>query len=205
MQAAVAETNITAREQKSAFMRVWRESHRAEIAAYDLAHKEEESIRHKAWAKANPELVAAKNRRFRESHRDYDREYYEENKVRITATNKAWAEANPEKVKERGRLWAEENPGKVKSKNHIKRARKCQATIETFPVLEVFERDSYVCQLCHKKVNRRLKWPHPLSATLDHIVALAKGGAHSRQNTQLAHLVCNMRAFTGGVKQLRLL
>lgn len=69
---------------------------------------------------------------------------------------------------------------------------------------EIYERDGWVCQLCHKKVNNRLKHPNPFSPSLDHIIPLSKGGPHSRANVHLAHLRCNLRAHTGGVKQIRL-
>jgi 5-methylcytosine-specific restriction endonuclease McrA len=36
-----------------------------------------------------------------------------------------------------------------------------------------------------------LRHPHPLSATLDHIIPLLEGGTHTRQNAQLAHKKCN--------------
>lgn len=57
--------------------------------------------------------------------------------------------------------------------------------------LQVFERDAWICQLCRGTVDRTLIYPHPLSASLDHAVALARGGSHTYGNTQLAHLRCN--------------
>jgi 5-methylcytosine-specific restriction endonuclease McrA len=38
-----------------------------------------------------------------------------------------------------------------------------------------------------------LAWPHPASASLDHRIPLSKGGSHTAENTQLAHLACNVR------------
>ena len=32
-----------------------------------------------------------------------------------------------------------------------------------------------------------------MSATLDHVIPLAKGGAHARANVRCAHLICNLR------------
>jgi 5-methylcytosine-specific restriction endonuclease McrA len=49
-----------------------------------------------------------------------------------------------------------------------------------------------VCALCGKPVDFSLKWPDPMSATVDHIVPLAKGGeVDDINNMQLAHLCCN--------------
>lgn len=49
-----------------------------------------------------------------------------------------------------------------------------------------------VCGICGKEVNFRLKWPHPMSACIDHIIPVAKGGHPSDiSNMQLAHMSCN--------------
>ena len=49
-----------------------------------------------------------------------------------------------------------------------------------------------VCALCGKPVDFSLKSPHPLSATIDHIIPLDKGGHPSDiDNLQLAHRCCN--------------
>lgn len=73
---------------------------------------------------------------------------------------------------------------------------------------EIAERDGWRCQLCRKMVNKRLKYPHPMCASIDHIVPISKGGTDVRVNVQLAHLVCNVskgnRTVEAG-EQLRLL
>lgn len=49
-----------------------------------------------------------------------------------------------------------------------------------------------VCGICGKPVDKDLKYPHPLSACIDHIVPVAKGGHPSDlDNLQLAHWTCN--------------
>lgn len=58
---------------------------------------------------------------------------------------------------------------------------------------DVFQRDGWVCQLCGGPVNPRLRWPDPLSKSLDHIIPLKHGGAHRWENVQLAHLRCNIK------------
>ena len=48
------------------------------------------------------------------------------------------------------------------------------------------------CAICGKKVDFSLKYPHPLSASIDHIIPIAKGGHPSDiDNLQLAHWCCN--------------
>lgn len=49
-----------------------------------------------------------------------------------------------------------------------------------------------VCGICGKVVDKTLKYPNPLSACIDHIIPIAKGGHPSDiSNLQLAHWQCN--------------
>ena len=49
-----------------------------------------------------------------------------------------------------------------------------------------------VCGICGKPVDFSLKYPHPLSPCIDHIIPVAKGGHRSDiDNLQLAHWTCN--------------
>lgn len=49
-----------------------------------------------------------------------------------------------------------------------------------------------VCGICGQPVDFSLKYPHPMSACIDHIIPVAKGGHPSDpDNLQLAHWMCN--------------
>lgn len=49
-----------------------------------------------------------------------------------------------------------------------------------------------ICGICGQPVDFSLKYPHPLSACIDHIIPIAKGGHPSDiGNMQLAHWTCN--------------
>ena len=49
-----------------------------------------------------------------------------------------------------------------------------------------------ICAICGKPVDKNLKYPHPMSATVDHIIPVAKNGdPASLDNLQLAHRYCN--------------
>lgn len=49
-----------------------------------------------------------------------------------------------------------------------------------------------ICGICGKPVDKRLKYPDPMCATVDHIIPIDKGGHPSDiSNLQLSHLTCN--------------
>lgn len=49
-----------------------------------------------------------------------------------------------------------------------------------------------ICGICGQPVDKTLKWPHPYSATADHIIPISKGGHPTDiENLQLAHNRCN--------------
>jgi 5-methylcytosine-specific restriction endonuclease McrA len=53
-----------------------------------------------------------------------------------------------------------------------------------------------VCAICGKPVDKSLKYPHPWSATIDHIVPLDLGGHPSDiANLQLTHWRCNRQKY----------
>ena len=49
-----------------------------------------------------------------------------------------------------------------------------------------------ICGICGKPVDKKLKYPHPMSPVIDHIIPINKGGHPSAiENLQLAHWSCN--------------
>lgn len=49
-----------------------------------------------------------------------------------------------------------------------------------------------ICGICGKPVDFSYSYPHPLSATVDHIIPISKGGHPTDiDNLQLAHRCCN--------------
>jgi hypothetical protein len=78
--------------------------------------------------------------------------------------------------------------------DYIDRAQFHGAPFEIVDVDEVFSRCGWICGICELQVDPALRYPHKLSATLDHIVPLSVGPGspgHVFSNCQLAHLCCN--------------
>lgn len=75
---------------------------------------------------------------------------------------------------------------------HARRVRAAAGVAERFDPVDIYERDGWVCRLCGQGVDRDLAWPEARSASLDHRIPLAAYGAHSAENSQLAHLICNI-------------
>jgi len=89
--------------------------------------------------------------------------------------------------------WGKKHANKESRANsrHIRRARLHNCQYERVNRKAVYARDGFICQICHLPVDMNLKHPDLMSPTLDHIVPLAKGGAHTFNNCQLAHMICN--------------
>ena len=47
------------------------------------------------------------------------------------------------------------------------------------------------CHICGRPVDYSLKWPDPMCFVVDHVVPIAKGGAHDITNGKAAHASCN--------------
>ena len=59
---------------------------------------------------------------------------------------------------------------------------------------KLIRRDHNTCQICGKPCDvndRRYGTAGPLYPSIDHIIPLAKGGSHTWDNVQLAHMICN--------------
>ena len=87
-----------------------------------------------------------------------------------------------------------------------RRARKAAAPlIDDIDIVTLYQRDKGICSLCQGKVSLTPQWPDPWSASVEHIIPLAKGGPHAWFNVALAHLRCNMQKHDGiKTQQLRL-
>ena len=122
------------------------------------------------WKKANPAKKRAHNRRWAKANPGKQREY-----------NRRWAKANPGKQREYNRRWFKANPAKKREYMRRRRAAKRGATVEPVDEAAIYERCGYTCVYCGATED----------LTLDHVIPLAGGGAHSEDNLVVACRRCN--------------
>lgn len=109
-----------------------------------------------------------------------------------SAHTKAYRDSRPEIIREQARISAAKRPLQRRDTARKRRAALRLVKVEDVESIAVFDRDRWQCGICETAIPRVTVWPHPLSPSLDHILAISLGGAHSYSNTQAAHLACNM-------------
>lgn len=166
------------KEKTKLYNKAYHKTHRAEnniqSKVYYEKHKEEIKAQKKAYRKANPESVRTSQKAWKELH------------------GKAYKKANSQKIKAWHKAYHKINSEKKRDYNRKRRALKRATQVEVIKEKVVYLRDGWICQHCKKRVNKRFRYPHLMSASLDHIIPLNKGGTHTYTNVQLAHLGCNL-------------
>jgi 5-methylcytosine-specific restriction endonuclease McrA len=128
-----------------------------------------------------------------ERMRDWQRAYHEEHgqwyaRHRHGEAQRAYSQQHRQRLGH----WRQRYPAQAAAADARRRMRMEQArTAETFTPREVHMRDQWTCQLCRQPIDPEVAWPDPMSASVDHIVPLSRGGQHSLINVQSAHLGCN--------------
>ena len=105
------------------------------------------------------------------------KEYYKKNTEKHKARNKQWAKNNPEKVR-KSHAKADHNRRAAKLNNGG-----IDRDIEIDIIYTYYKGK---CGICSKFVEQKDK-------SIDHIRPLSKGGTHTWDNVQLAHLKCNIK------------
>jgi len=164
--------------------------------AYRAANAEEIAARQKEWRATHADRIADRMKEWRAESREeiavYNAAYHADHADEIAVRAKAWRKANPDYDKEyrighsreaaaQHKAWRKANPEKVAATEHRRRARQVNATVEDFDILAVWERDDYTCVYCGATEG----------LSIDHIVPLFSGGAHSPDNLCVACRRCN--------------
>lgn len=55
----------------------------------------------------------------------------------------------------------------------------------------ILARDNWTCYLCQRPISRDLLWPHPRSASVDHVIPVSAGGSDDPSNLRATHWHCN--------------
>ena len=193
---------ILARDKEKQRLRYkrYRKIHRERLIAYckswRKANKEKIKARDKAYRKANRERLKASNEAYRKANKEkvkaYIEVYRQTHKKRLKLCLKTYYQNHKEEIVIYKKKWEKDNANKLRDYSRKKRARKRETQVEPINEKIVYLRDGWICQICHKRVDKKLKHPNPMSQTLDHIIPLSKGGTHTYNNVQLAHWRCNI-------------
>lgn len=135
---------------------------------------------HEAYKTANPGVIRA-------SKAAWDKK----NRARIVERRHARYAASPDLLdaqRENVRRWIAAHPEAMAEHARKKRAKRAEAM--TGPVDPEALWTGF-CALCEADLDADLRWPDPLSKSLDHIVPLSKGGSYTQDNLQWTHLFCN--------------
>lgn len=128
------------------------------------------------WVAANREHMRQYARRYRSVHRDKFR-------IQDHIRNRDMKPDNPRLIARR--TWYQRNPEKHAAKIVRYRTRKMDALqIDSIDRNAIIERDKWTCYLCGKICTSD-------NVTLDHVVPLFLGGAHTSDNLRVACRSCN--------------
>lgn len=159
---------------------------------YYLKNKERLKPIRKAWAEKNKRKLA-----------EYQRQWQADNRSKCVAYAKAWVARNPERAAEIWKSWDAKHPEKRRQigasfrkrhpevgirSNVIRRLRvgdlkKYDALIDRM-VREVAALEMVCCSYCKKVIIGKYHF--------DHVVPIARGGKHVRENLVVACVSCNL-------------
>ena len=184
------------KEERQAYNKAYNHDNFEEIKlqqkAYRKDHKEARTAYDKAHYKANCEKIKAYQKAYRKANPECFKNYRSANPEKEKARHKIYYKANTENHKAFMKAYKKANPDKNREYAHTRRALKCKTSYEPISEKIVYFRDGWKCQICHKSVDNKFNWPDSMSPSLDHIIPLSKGGTHTYNNVQLAHLTCNL-------------
>lgn len=105
------------------------------------------------------------------------------------------SECNRKQIRKRER---ERRKRVGKKDNHRKRAREYGCEYDPSITLKrLIKRDGLQCKICGNDCklddHSWSKYAGPLYPSIDHIIPMAKGGGHTWNNVQVAHMICNSK------------
>lgn len=163
-----------------------KEKARKRARAWNADNKERKAEASKAWAEANPEKVKSSVKKWREGNREKTRAisnaWFKRNPGTASKASKSWRDRYPERYKASQKNWRLENA-------HYWRIRHLQeqSVPSDFTCADwecVLEEFSHACAYCLRQ---------DVKLTMDHVVPISKGGAHTVGNIVPACKSCNSK------------
>jgi 5-methylcytosine-specific restriction endonuclease McrA len=152
------------------------------------ANREARNEYNRAYRAANPERIKRNFAEWYKANADKQAAKYLENRERHLEYNRKRRAANPGAGTQHSREWRKRNPEKYALRNRENsRRRQTGQTASRVAYAAVLERDGMVCHICTGSI-ADLSDLH-----FDHVMPLARGGAHHADNIKPAHALCNMR------------
>lgn len=129
--------------------------------------------RDRLYRELNRETLRENSRRYRERHRE-----------EVLAFQKAYRAANPARCREWEKKWRRKNPDNIKDRCHRRRARLAAVTkADCTARISILKQERF-CHWC-------CEFMPPSTATIDHVIPLARGGNHEPDNLVAACGSCN--------------
>lgn len=189
------------KERIAEYRRKYQEEHKKELSkkAKEYYHKHKNESEYKKVRRRHyqehRERILERGRKYRREHKEElskkKKEYRSKHIEQEQRRHKNYRLANKEKIAERTRRYHETLAGRasIKKSRANRRAVILNSEINDLDSKQIkllFEKSSR-CAICRKRFTRtRIK-------TLDHILALSKGGNNSLANTQVICLSCNSK------------
>jgi len=177
--------------------RKYRTANKEKIASDRAKNKARMTDYHRAYYAANKAKVDERIRSYRAANPEKARRasiaWSIANPEKRLKAARARRAANPKKARDATRAWGIANPEKVRASAALRRARKRaaavgnradNAAVRAF-YREVAKAERLACFWCKKSVPKDLRH-------VDHIIPLARGGSHTRENLCCACKRCNL-------------
>ncbi|GAC1700132.1 MAG: hypothetical protein NVS9B4_00950 [Candidatus Acidiferrum sp.] len=186
------------KERQAKTGKLYRDSHKEEQRLRTRADYDKNKEKYYALARARLAKNYASNPELRAKANEYYREYFKTHRAEMYAQTKAWNKKNPEKraaicrkwekanldkVHAYRKAWTKANPEKVRAKKQNRSAadRGAEGKITAAEWAILLKYYKHACACCGAKGK----------LTLDHIVAVTKGGSNTIDNAQPLCLACN--------------
>lgn len=135
-----------------------------------------------SWASRNPEKRRAAVKKYRDANREKCIAASLRSIAKKPQVAKAWVEQNRVKVRGYKKKWVKSNPDQIRLKRHKRRALEVGRVSKDI-IQKLSEAQRGKCANCRCLLGADFH--------LDHIVPLARNGAHADENMQLLCAACN--------------